>query len=164
MAIQFLRGTASQNDSYTGPEGSISIDLTNLEFRLHDGTTAGGKAIGAASEGGAVDSVNGATGDVVLDSDDIAEGSSNLYYPSEDADKLAGIEEGAEVNAVTSVSGKTGAVSLSSSDVGLGNVNNYDLASQSEAEAASSNSRYMTPLRVKNLIEAGNFDIDFGTL
>lgn len=116
--------------------------------------------------GGAVDSVNGQTGTVVLDTDNINEGTTNLYYtdsrvsanssvalntakvgittaqaddivlntakvgitssqataitnntaknsyPTADANKLAGIETGAEVNDVDSVNGLTGAVSL----------------------------------------------------
>lgn len=41
-----------------------------------------------------------------------------------EANKLAGIEVGAQKNTVTSVAGKTGAVTLSKSDVGLGNVDN----------------------------------------
>ncbi len=73
-----------------------------------------------------VDSVNGQTGAVVLDTDDISEGSTNLYYtdarvsantdvaantaknsyPTADATKLAGIEAGAEVNP-TSTDGLT---------------------------------------------------------
>jgi hypothetical protein len=38
--------------------------------------------------------------------------------------------------------------------VGLGLVQNYQLASQAEAEAASSNARYMTPLRVREAVDA----------
>lgn len=44
MAYQFLRGTTAQNDAYTGPEGSFTIDLDKNEIRLHDGVTAGGGA------------------------------------------------------------------------------------------------------------------------
>jgi hypothetical protein len=38
--------------------------------------------------------------------------------------------------------------------VGLGVVQNYAVASQAEAEAASSNARYMTPLRTREAVEA----------
>jgi hypothetical protein len=54
--------------------------------------------INREAPGGAVDSVNGQTGDVVLDSDDIAEGTTNLYMSAAEATKLAGIADGAEVN------------------------------------------------------------------
>lgn len=70
-----------------------------------------------------VDSVNGQTGAVVLDTDDISEGSTNLYYtdarvsantdvtantaknsyPTADATKLAGIESNADVTDATNV-------------------------------------------------------------
>ena len=77
---------------------------------------------------GAVDSVNGDTGVVVLDTDDVAEGSSNLY------DKTVTLTEGANVTitgtypdftiasddvvgAVTSVNGAAGVVVLDTDDV-----------------------------------------------
>ena len=70
-----------------------------------------------------VDSVNGQTGAVVLDTDDVSEGSTNLYYtearvsantdvtantaknsyPTADATKLAGIEANADVTDATNV-------------------------------------------------------------
>ena len=48
--------------------------------------------------GGAVDSVNGQTGIVVLDQDDIADGVTYKQYSLTEKNKLAGIAEGAEVN------------------------------------------------------------------
>jgi hypothetical protein len=47
-----------------------------------------------------------------------------------------------------SVAGKVGAVTLVKGDVGLGSVENYGIATQAEAEAGTSNVKYMTPLRV----------------
>ena len=40
--IQLIRGTSSQNNSYTGPEGSLSYDTDTRALRIHDGTTPGG--------------------------------------------------------------------------------------------------------------------------
>ena len=40
------------------------------------------------------------------------------------------------------------------SQVGLGSVNNYDIATQAEAEAGTSGSKYMTPQRTKQAIDA----------
>jgi len=77
-----------------------------------------------------IDSVNGNTGTVVLDSDDISEGSVNLYlttaeraklanidedgvtFTSAEKTKLSGIETGAQANDVSTVNGQTGAVDL----------------------------------------------------
>lgn len=40
--LQFRRGTSSQNDSFTGAAGELTIDTTNDTLRIHDGATAGG--------------------------------------------------------------------------------------------------------------------------
>jgi hypothetical protein len=48
--------------------------------------------------GGAVDSVNTQTGDVVLDQDDILDGTTYKQYSLTEKNKLAGIQAGAEVN------------------------------------------------------------------
>lgn len=44
MAIQFQirRGTAAENDAFVGAAGEMTLDTTNNEIRVHDGTTAGG--------------------------------------------------------------------------------------------------------------------------
>ncbi|MBU5677918.1 hypothetical protein KQI88_15985 [Alkaliphilus sp. MSJ-5] len=72
-----------------------------------------------------------------------------------------------KVNAVTSVAGKTGAVTLVKGDVGLGSVENYSISTTTEAQAGTSNVKYMTPLRVKEAIATlpGKpiFDFDFNS-
>ena len=40
--IQYRRGTAAQNNTFTGALGEISVDTTNNTLRVHDGVTAGG--------------------------------------------------------------------------------------------------------------------------
>lgn len=45
LTIQFLRGTAAQNDLITKGSGEITIDTTNNAFRLHDGVTPGGHLV-----------------------------------------------------------------------------------------------------------------------
>ena len=47
---------------------------------------------------------------------------------------------------------------LTKSDIGLGDVENYSIATQAEAEAGTSNTRYTTPLRVKQAINIHNTD------
>ncbi len=101
--------------------------------------------------------------------DMITETAAKKIMTSAERSKLAGIASGAQVNTVTSVAGKTGAVSLAKADVGLSSVANYGVATTAEAEAGTSNSRYMTPLRVKEAISnnvtttvgAGNNDTSF---
>lgn len=38
-------GTTEEADAYTGPLGQITLDITRMEFRLHDGVTQGGVRI-----------------------------------------------------------------------------------------------------------------------
>jgi|GEM_PF-6735627 len=78
------------------------------------------------------------------------------HFTTADRTKFAGIQAGAQVNTVTSVAGKTGAVTLVNSDVGLGNVQNYPIATQSQAQAGTSNDTYITPLRLKEAIVSQN--------
>jgi len=67
---------------------------------------------------GAVDSVNGQTGVVVIDADDIDDAATtNKFTTQAEINKLAGIEAGAEVNTVDSVNGATGVVVLETSDL-----------------------------------------------
>ncbi len=43
--VQYRRGTAVQNNSFTGALAEITVDTTNLTLRVHDGITAGGSNI-----------------------------------------------------------------------------------------------------------------------
>jgi len=40
--IQFKRGTKAKNDTFIGPDGSLSIDKESKTLRVHNGATAGG--------------------------------------------------------------------------------------------------------------------------
>jgi hypothetical protein len=42
--VQFRRGTAAENNAFTGAVGEITVDTTNKQLRVHDGSTAGGTA------------------------------------------------------------------------------------------------------------------------
>lgn len=42
--VQLRRGTATENNAFTGAVGEITVDTTNKALRVHDGATAGGKA------------------------------------------------------------------------------------------------------------------------
>ena len=46
--IQLIRGTSSQNNNYTGPEGSLSYDTDTRALRVHDGQTVGGGQIASS--------------------------------------------------------------------------------------------------------------------
>lgn len=92
--LQFKSLVAGTNITLTPSANSVTIDAAGVG-------------------GGAVDSVNGFTGVVVLDTDDIAEGLTNLYFTNARASAAAPVQ---------SVDGQTGAVSLSSSYAPLSHV------------------------------------------
>ena len=98
---------------------NITIDRTNPAAPVISASGGGGA-------GGAVDSVNGQTGVVVLDTDDIAEGVSNLYFTNGRAAAAAPVQ---------TVDGQTGAVGLSSSYAPLSHVGDGG-AAHSNAVAA----------------------------
>ena len=74
-------------DSVNSLTGAVSLGLLELDDVGSDGSNgqvlttngSGSFTFTTVSAGGAVDSVNGATGVVVLDTDDIAEGTTNKY-------------------------------------------------------------------------------------
>lgn len=48
--IQIRRGTAAENDAFTGAIGEITMDTTNKTLRVHDGSTLGGTKLAKQSE------------------------------------------------------------------------------------------------------------------
>ena len=78
--LQFRRGTTSQNNSFTGTVGEISVDTTLDTLRVHDNSTAGGFEItsNAATQtltNKTLTSVvlnTGVSGTAVLDEDNLA--------------------------------------------------------------------------------------------
>jgi hypothetical protein len=49
--VQWKRGNVTVNDTYTGANGEITVDTTNWNLRVHDGSTAGGYTIESSSGG-----------------------------------------------------------------------------------------------------------------
>ena len=48
--IQIRRGSAAENDAFTGAIGEITMDTTNKTLRVHDGETIGGTVLAKQSE------------------------------------------------------------------------------------------------------------------
>lgn len=97
--------------------GSGSVE----ELSVSDARTLLGLATvattGAYSDLTGTPTIPSALSDLTGDSDDVAEGTTNLYMTSAERTKLSGIETGAEVNAVDSVNTQTGAVVLDTDDI-----------------------------------------------
>lgn len=47
--VQYRRGSAAENNAFTGALGEITVDTTAKTLRVHDGATAGGSNIATAS-------------------------------------------------------------------------------------------------------------------
>ena len=47
---RYLRGTAAENDGYTGLDGEVTVDTTNKTLRVHDGFQSGGYAMAKKAE------------------------------------------------------------------------------------------------------------------
>jgi hypothetical protein len=47
--VQFRRGTAAENNAFTGAVGEVTVDTTNTQLRVHDGSTPGGTNAGLES-------------------------------------------------------------------------------------------------------------------
>jgi len=67
--LQLRRGTTAEHSSFTGAEGEVTVNTTKDTLVVHDGSTAGGFEVALA------DGTN-----LSADTDDISEGSTNLYY------------------------------------------------------------------------------------
>jgi hypothetical protein len=71
--LQLRRGTTVQHSTFTGAVGEVTVDTTKDTVVVHDGTTAGGKPM--ATEAYVTSAIQ--TKD---NSDEITEGSTNLYF------------------------------------------------------------------------------------
>ena len=67
--VQFRRGTETENNNFTGAAGEITVSTTDYTLRIHDGSTTGGHEQAKAD-------LSNITGDT----DNVSEGSTNLYY------------------------------------------------------------------------------------
>ena len=93
--IQFRRGTKVQHNAFTGADGEVTVDTTNLSLHVHDGITAGGFESARADlsnhsnvgiltattfDGNLIGNVTGTVSSISNhDTGDLTEGS-NLYY------------------------------------------------------------------------------------
>ena len=71
--LQLRRGTTVQHSTFTGAVGEVTVDTTKDTVVVHDGTTAGGKPL--ATEAYVTSQLSAAD-----NTDEITEGSTNLYF------------------------------------------------------------------------------------
>ena len=126
--LQLRRGTSTQHASFTGAVGEVTVDTTKGTLVVHDGSTQGGSPL--ATESYVTSQIQ--TKD---NSDEITEGSTNLYFTNARARGAISVTGSGSYNSstgvitvtggVTSVNGETGTVSLDSDDVSEGSANLY---------------------------------------
>ena len=83
IQVQLRRGTATQNNAFTGAIGELSFDTTNNQLRVHDGSTAGGFKIGTGDF--PTGTANVALGNTALDSLDSGSPGGNNVAVGHDA-------------------------------------------------------------------------------
>ncbi len=83
IQVQLRRGTATQNNAFTGAIGEVSFDTTNNQLRVHDGSTAGGFKIGTGNFPTGTNNV--ALGNTALDSLDASSPGGNNTAVGHDA-------------------------------------------------------------------------------
>ncbi|WGL30775.1 long tail fiber protein [Synechococcus phage S-CRES3] len=95
VLVEVGKGTALYTINQLGDVDTSTAAPSNGDFLQWDGANW----VPGTSSGAPVDSVNGQTGVVALDADDISDAATtNKYTTAADISKLAGIEAGAEVN------------------------------------------------------------------
>ena len=105
--VQFRRGTTTQNNAFTGGEGELTVSTTDYHIRVHDGTTQGGISLALAD-----------LSNVVFDTDDVSEGSSNLYFTNARVDA----EIDSYLTGGTGVSVASGAISVDFTEFNTDNI------------------------------------------
>ena len=110
--------TASAVTLPSGSDATVEYAQKHFTFGIPKGESGGGG-------GGAVDSVNGKTGAVVLDAEDVGALPDSTVIPTKTSDLtndsgFVNASGAASASPVQSVNGKTGTVVLNASDVGAG--------------------------------------------
>ena len=110
--VQYRRGTAAQNNAFTGALAEITVDTTNLTLRVHDGLNAGGSNIAT------VVYVDNAIGS--LSANAIVNGNSTVDIASEGANIAVSVGGNANVGVFTA-SGLvvTGSIEATNGFIGL---------------------------------------------
>ena len=137
-------------DSVNSLTGAVSLGLLELDDVGSDGSNgqvlttdgSGGFTFTTVSAGGAVDSVNGLTGAVTLDTDNINEGTNNLYYTE------ARVSANSNVTANTA---KVGITSQQATDITNNNAKVGITTSQANEIAANTLKVGITPAQASDI-------------
>ncbi len=148
-------------DSVNGLTGAVSLGLLDLDDVGVDGSNgqvlttngSGSFTFTTVAAGGAVDSVNGQTGTVTLDTDDINEGTTNLYYTE------------ARVTANSSVAANTAKVGITSQQATDITTNNakVGITTQQASDITTNNAKVGITTAQANEIAANTLKVGITT-
>jgi hypothetical protein len=111
--VQYRRGTASQNNAFTGALAEITVDTTNLTLRVHNGLTAGGSNIATVAY---VDNAIGS-----LSANSITDGTSNVRIEGANGNVTVSVAGTSNVAVFTTTGISIGAITKTGSN-GVGNI------------------------------------------
>ena len=171
--VQLRRGTTSQNESFTGAVGELSVDTTLDTIRVHDGSTAGGFRLAKYSEIQAGDitgvtagtglSGGGTSGGVTVNLSHL--GIESLRDPNDDQiifwDDSAGATAFLDLGTGLSISGTTIAVGTLNQDT-TGNADTATLATSITASANNSTDETVYPTFVDGATGTQGIETDTG--
>ena len=171
--VQLRRGTTSQNESFTGAVGELSVDTTLDTIRVHDGSTAGGFRLAKYSEIQAGDitgvtagtglSGGGTSGGVTVNLSHL--GIESLSDPNDDQiifwDDSAGATAFLDLGTGLSISGTTIAVGTLNQDT-TGNADTATLATSITASANNSTDETVYPTFVDGATGTQGIETDTG--
>jgi hypothetical protein len=113
--VQYRRGTATENNSFTGALAEITVDTTNKTIRVHDGATAGGSNIATVSY------VTAAIG--ALSANSISSGTSNVRVVSSGGNVTTSVGGTADVLIITSTGANIAGYLTATGNITGGNLN-----------------------------------------
>lgn len=123
IQVQYRRGTGSENDSFTGAVGEITVDTTAQTLRIHDGTSAGGSNIATTQY--VVDSIGNISGSSIVN------GSSNVAIATTSGNITSSV-----AGTLVSTTATTG-IEITGTVVATGNVSGGNIVATSDVTAAT---------------------------
>ena len=135
--VQYRRGTAAQNNAFTGALAEITVDTTNLTLRVHNGLTAGGSNIATVAY---VDNAIGS-----LSANSITDGTSNVRIVSTNGNVAVGVAGTSNVavfastglRVVGSIEATNGFIGLDATAIANGSANVRTFANANVTVSAS---------------------------
>jgi len=160
IQVQYRRGSASENDIFTGALAEITIDTTNKTIRVHDGATAGGSNIATVAY---VDNSISS-----LSANSITDGTSNVRISGTNGNVTVSVAGTSNVAVfatsggnITGVLGVTGNITGGNVSAARGAFTNIAGTLETAAQPNITSVGTLSSLSVSGNVTAGNF---IGTL